>query len=313
MPDAKPEQRYPEDKWDSRAEYMAGLRILLHNDDYLEFLVTRVWKLDRPCRVVDFGCGAGRSGLMLMPLLPKGSTYTGIDKSAALLTEARRVFAGSPYEAEFFEGDVHEVPFGDDSFDLAFSQVVLMHIADPMGAIQEMIRVTRHGGMVITCDANRNAANALIHIDELDQQDTVPLDMIQTINREIKRQTGVDHNIGIKTPVLMHKAGLKNVGARVSDCVRLVLPPIQSDFDEAVFRAMCDDGLGPARLSDDERAKLKAFHVKYGISEEAAEKEIDREQSQDFRANGRDYHTAYTSLLSFSFGTVDKAGDTSEK
>lgn len=308
MADSKLEQRYPDDKWDGKAEYMAGLRILLHNDDYLEFLVTRVWKLDRPCRVVDFGCGAGRSGQMLMPLMPAGSTYTGIDQSAALLAEARRVFADSPYNAEFVEGDVHEVAFGDDSFDVAISQVVLMHIPDPMGAIREMIRVTRHGGMVITCDANRNAANALIYIDELDQQETVPLDMIQTINREIKRQTGVDHNIGIKTPVLMHKAGLKNVQARISDCVRLVLPPIESAYDKAVFRAICDDGLGPAKPTDEERARLKDFHVKHGISEDAAEKEIDRELSQDFRAKGRDYHTAYASLLSFSFGTVDKAG-----
>ena len=75
-----------------------------------------------------------------------------------------------------------------------------------------------------------------------------------------------------------------------------------------MFRAMCEDGLGPARLSVEERAKLKAFHVKYGVSEEAADREIDREQSQDFRDKGREYHTAYASLLSFSFGTVDKAG-----
>jgi hypothetical protein len=91
--------------------------------------------------------------------------------------------------------------------------------------------------------------------------------------------------------------------------VRLVLPPVETDYDEAVFRAICEDGLGPAKLSDEERAKLKVFMVKHGVSEDAAEKEIDREISQDFRAKGRDYHTAYASLLSFSFGTVDKAID----
>jgi len=32
--------------------------------------VTRVWKLDQPCRVVDFGCGYGKFGTMLLPLLP---------------------------------------------------------------------------------------------------------------------------------------------------------------------------------------------------------------------------------------------------
>lgn len=307
MDDSKLEQRYPDGKWDEKVDYLAGSYILLHNSDYLEFLVTRVWKLDRPCRVVDFGCGSGRFGQMIMPLLPEGSTYTGIDQSPTLVAEGRRLFANSPYDAEFLEGTVHEVPFADDSFDVAISQAVLMHIPNPMGAIREMIRVTRHSGMVITCDANRNAHNALIHTDELNTQETTPLDLFQTINREIRRQTGVDHNIGIKTPVLMHKAGLKDIQARLSDSVRLILPPIDTDCKEKLFRAVCDEGYGIPTPTDEERAKWKANLVKYGIPEEAAEREIERELAQDFLNNGRDYHTAYASLLSFSFGTVDKS------
>lgn len=306
MTDPKLEKRYEDGKWDDEADYMAGVRILLHNDDYLEFLVSRVWKLDKPCRVIDFGCGYGRFGQMLMPLLPKDSTYTGFDQSTALLDEGRRLFAGSPYDARFFEGEVHEAPFADDSFDVAISQAVLMHIPNPMGAIREMIRVTRHGGMVITCDANRNACNALIHTDELNTQETTPMDMFQGINRETRRQTGVDHNIGIKTPILMHKAGLTNIGARLSDNVQLVLPPIDSDRQETVFQAICDDGYGPAQPNDEQRSAWKANLVKYGVVEEDADAEIDRELAQDFRAKGREYHTVYTSLLSFSFGTVTK-------
>jgi len=71
--------------------------------------------------------------------------------------------------------------------------------------------------MVITCEANRNAHTALLHIEETNHQETVPLELFQTINREIRKRTGVDHNIGIKMPVLMHKAGLVYVQARKSD------------------------------------------------------------------------------------------------
>lgn len=130
--------------------------------------------------------------------------------------------------------------------------------------------------------------------------------MIQAINREIRRQTGVDHNIGIKTPVLMHKAGLKNVQARLSDCVRLVLPPIETEYQEAVFQAICDDGYGPKTASADERTRWKDFMVKYGVPEEDADREIDRELAQEFRARGQEYHTAYTGVMSFSFGWVDE-------
>ena len=300
------EQRYPDDYWDGKAGSLESSRILFHNDDYLEFLVTKVWRIDQPSRVVDFGCGYGRFGQMLMPLVPGGSTYTGFDQSADLIEKGRQLWAGSPFQAEFSVGSVQEAPFADDSFDIAISQAVLMHVSDATKAIREMIRVTRHGGLVITCDTSRNAHNAILHIEELNTQETTPLGMIQGINREIRRQTGVDHNIGIKTPILMHKAGLKNVGARISDSVRLILPPIETEYDEAVFRAMCEQGLDPGISTDEQRAKMKAFLTKYGVSEEDADREIERDLAWDFREKGRKYHTVYPMLLSFSFGTVEK-------
>ncbi len=119
MADSNPEQRYPDDYWDGRADSLATTRVLLHNDDYLEFLVTRVWRIDRPSRIVDFGCGSGRFGQILMPFMPEGSTYTGFDTSEQLLAEARRVYECAPFEAQFVRGDVHEAPFADDSFDIA--------------------------------------------------------------------------------------------------------------------------------------------------------------------------------------------------
>jgi hypothetical protein len=42
--------RYPKDYWDNADEYLRQCLILQHNADYLEFLVTRVWKLDQPCQ-----------------------------------------------------------------------------------------------------------------------------------------------------------------------------------------------------------------------------------------------------------------------
>lgn len=309
MTDSNLEKRYADNHWDAKADYFDGCRVLLHNEDYLEFLVSRVWKIDQPCRIVDFGCGSGRFGQMLMPFMPEGSSYTGIDQSAELIAEARKRFTGAPFEAEFYVGDVHEVPFGDDSFDVAVSHAVLMHIPDPMGAIREMIRVTVDGGLVVTCDANRNAHQALFHVEELNTRETTPLELLQTMNREIRLQTGVDHNIGIKTPVLMHKAGLRDVQARMSDCVRLLFPPVDDPYKETLFRAICDEGYGVAEPDAEGRARWKANMMKYSVSEEDAEREIDRELAQDFLGKGREYYTVYASLLSFSFGRADKDRD----
>jgi SAM-dependent methyltransferase len=305
---AEIEPRYPEGYWDEAGKYLQECFVLQHNEDYLEFLVTRVWKLDQPCRLAEFGCGAGKMGLHLLPLLAAGSTYTGIDESSSLLFKGRQAWAKTPWAAEFHEGSIYETPFGDDAFDVTLTHTVLMHVPYPERVLQEMIRVTRPGGLVITCEANRNAHTALLHIDEVNHQEAVPLELFQTMNRAIQQRTGVDHNIGVKLPVLMHRAGLRDIQIRVSDASRFLFPPLDTDDKKRLFKAICDEGYGQPRPDDEQRARWKANLMGYGISEEAAEAEIARELEQDFSGRGDRYHTVYTSLLTWCFGVAEKLG-----
>lgn len=296
--------RYPEGYWDNAAEHLQLCQTLHHNDDYLEFLVTRVWRLDRACRLAEFGCGFGVMGLRLMPLLAQGSTYTGIDQSSSLVSKGRQIWADKPWQAEFHEGTIYETPFADHSFDLTLTHTVLMHVPYPEKVLQEMIRVTRLGGLVVACEANRNAHTALLHIAEVNHQETTPLELFQTINRGIRERTGVDHNIGAKLPVLMQRAGLKQIEIRLSDAVRFLWPPLDTDYKNRVFAAICDEGYGQQRPSDEQRARWQANLVSYGISEQDAEAEIARELDEDFLNKGQQYHTVYASLLTWSFGVV---------
>jgi len=296
--------RYPEGYWDDADEYLRESYILHHNEDYLEFLVRKVWKLDQICRLCEFGCGFGGIGLQFMRLLAQGSTYTGIDQSAKLIAKGREVWASTPWPAEFHEGSIYETPFSDYSFDAVMTHTVLMHVPYPEKVLQEMIRVTRPGGLLITCEANRNAHTAMLHIDETNHQETVPLALFQTINREIRKRTGVDHNIGAKLPVLMHKVGLKQVQVRVSDAVRFLCPPLDTDYKNRLFKAICDQGYGQPRPSDEQRERWKASLMNYGISEQDADAEIARELEEDFLQKGHRYHTVFADLLIWSFGIV---------
>ncbi len=300
------ESRYAEGYWDQLGEYLRQSYILLHNDDYLEFLVQRVWKLDQVCRLVEFGCGFGKIGLKLMPLLAPGSTYSGIDQSAELIAEGRRVWENSPWraQAEFHEGSIFETPFADHAFDMTLAHTVLMHVPHPERALREMVRVTRPGGLVIACEANRNAHTALLHIEVVNHQETAPLELFQTLNREIRGRTGVDHNIGVKLPVLMHRAGLKNVQARMSDAVRVLIPPLDTDDKRRLFKAICDEGYGQQKPDEEQRARWKASLVGYGLPGADAEAEITRELELDFLCKGHAYHTVCTTLLTWCFGVV---------
>ncbi len=51
------EERHPDGFWNEANEYLRDCYLLQHNDDYLEFLVKKVWGLKEPRQFVEFGCG----------------------------------------------------------------------------------------------------------------------------------------------------------------------------------------------------------------------------------------------------------------
>lgn len=51
-------------------------------------------------------------------------------------------------------GDVHQLPFDDDSFDVVHAHQVLQHVSDPVQALREMARVARPGGLVAARDSD---------------------------------------------------------------------------------------------------------------------------------------------------------------
>lgn len=295
-----------EENWDNQADYLRRSRFLYLNDDYLEFLVRKVWKLDSPCRIADFGCGLGYMGTKLLPLLPQGSSYTGIDKSGPLLVEAERIFSSLSWECRFIRSEVYSVPLEDSSYDVAVSHAVLMHLERAPDALKEMIRVTRDGGTVITCDANRNAHSALFYTDGINIQENIPLSLGQQMNRDIREKTGIDYNIGIKTPVLMDKAGLKNIGCRISDSIAYLFPSMETEKKKRLHEALCKEGLALPEDFDDRKQAWIDRLSGYGVSREDIERQLANELEMDFRHRGQEYYTAFPGLMTWSYGTVVK-------
>lgn len=91
--------------------------------------------------VVDIGCGPG---IDLRMLVASGAEVIGVDRDAVMLAEARRRVPG----ADLRLGDAHALPVADRSADRARADRVLQHLADPAGALGEVFRVLRPGGMV---------------------------------------------------------------------------------------------------------------------------------------------------------------------
>ena len=87
--------------WNKKLEYLLRSRKGYWNDDYVQFLVSQVWKIDKPVSVLDCGCGYGYLGLLLLPHLPEGSTYTGIDFAEDLIQKGKSLFLAKGMQGEF--------------------------------------------------------------------------------------------------------------------------------------------------------------------------------------------------------------------
>ena len=291
-------------------EHITGLEIskpLYHNDDYFEFLVRKVWKLSEPLNIVDFGCGIGYIGLKLLPLLPPGSKYTGVDNAVKLLEKGRELFSEAGYNFEFIKGDVRDIPLGDSRFDLAVSHAVLMHVQDPEKAISEMVRVCRNGGMVISCEANRNAHTAAFYIHETNEQESTPLDFFQKMNAGVRKKYGIDYNIGYKLPVLFHKAGLSKIEARTDDKVCCLFPPVEDPIGLKTHEAICSEGMRDERLSEQRYKEKVTILSELGLSKDEIEHELKREADRNFGENGLNWHTVWMGMMTWCWGKVNKA------
>jgi glycogen(starch) synthase len=54
------------------------------------------------------------------------------------------------FEFADMAGDMHSLPFADNTFSLVLSQAVFEHVRDPFLAARELIRVTKPGGLILT-------------------------------------------------------------------------------------------------------------------------------------------------------------------
>jgi ubiquinone/menaquinone biosynthesis C-methylase UbiE len=97
--------------------------------------------------VLDVGTGPGLLLVEIARLRPD-LQLTGLDLAPDMVETARHNLAGLGDRATAVVGDVSDLPFEDDSFDLIVSSLSLHHWADPATGGVELTRVLRTGGQV---------------------------------------------------------------------------------------------------------------------------------------------------------------------
>ena len=123
----------------------------------------RVMEFDkfRGARLLEIGCGMGTD---LLQFARGGARCTAIDLTPRSIEIARHRFGLYDMTGSFMIADGERLPFASNSFDVVYSNGVLHHTPDTAGAIREVHRVLRPGGVAKVMLYHRNSLNYWLEI-----------------------------------------------------------------------------------------------------------------------------------------------------
>ena len=253
--------------WDRHFDYLMRSKNEDWNSDYLAFLVREIWKIDTPVRVLDCGCGHAQMAAVLLPLLPDGSSYTGVDFASSLTEQASKLLERNNINGRVIKENFLECEF-ESQFDLVICQSVLRHIGDSKTFIGKMITSAVDGGLIICIDTNRELECCGLYVDGMNYGELCDHSgVVKHWNAEIENFER-DYAAAMRNAYIMRELGVKNIGIRMNDKVSFVCPE-QENYDVKV-----DDFIASKRLwYSDQNEAIKRL-INHGMTKKEAEEYI---------------------------------------
>ena len=224
------------------AEQFGPQRDFWWHRDFLDLMATR-WRLGEATSLADIGCGQGHWSRLLYPYLRAPARLTGVDREPRWVVEAaqnlRHAFPRiAPERFTFIEGDATRLPFPENSFDVVTCQTVLMHLAHPLDALREMLRVLRPGGLLVCVEPN-NLWNYLsfTSLTAAEPFETV----VRRFEFWLRYHRGKitagqgDHTIGDLLPGYFAQLGLAEIAVHQSDRAAALFPPYDRPAQQATI------------------------------------------------------------------------------
>ena len=169
-------------------------------------------------KVLDAGCGSG-SMARLIAQTHRHAEVIGVDVRQKYLDYAATNGHQQGLEnLSFKQGDIFALPFADASFDVVWTKYVLQWLKEPKQALAELKRVTKPGGLVVSCDFDGFVTEHFPVTSEFDRQ-------VRTVMASI-----VDTNTGRKVAPYMMSLGFDDVGVEIeTDHVFTVVGAVDHD------------------------------------------------------------------------------------
>ena len=146
--------------------------------------------------ILDAGCG---SGIVTRDIarLTKGKVIA-VDGSKEMIQVAKNILKDYK-NVELKQASAENLPFDDNTFDIVTCNLLLMWTDSPQNVVNEMVRVTKHGGTVLA--SLEPDYGGKLHYPENPKVDRI------FAGQAIKRRGG-DPHIGRKLRLLFVRAGL---------------------------------------------------------------------------------------------------------
>lgn len=191
--------------------------------------------------MLDVGCGLGYNGFTYWKYFGKNGVYLGVDISEDLIKEAKTLAKEWALggKAEFKLGSVYKLPFKDNSADITICQTLLMHLKEPKKSLQEMKRVTKHGGLIV-CVEPDNLSNSMrigySSLPELTTEQKILLHRVHFIVYEGHKKLGFgDYAIANKIPKMMSDLDLYEIDIICNDKCFFLIPPYETEEQQRII------------------------------------------------------------------------------
>ncbi|MEO0645770.1 MAG: class I SAM-dependent methyltransferase [Cyanobacteria bacterium J06650_10] len=114
-------------------------------------------------RILDVGCGSGIVTQELATYAYPGHVV-GVDISQSLIEKGQQAYtrknesrsASSTDNITLMQGNVYDLPFPENSFDVVHSRFIFQHLSNPIEALENIWRVLKPDGLICIIDVDKS-------------------------------------------------------------------------------------------------------------------------------------------------------------
>jgi SAM-dependent methyltransferase len=217
-------------------------------------------------KILDIGCGPGTITADLAALVPEGSVI-GLEYAPEVLIQARKLSEERGLNnLTFEEGDVMKLRFKDGEFDVVHAHQVLQHVGDPVGALREMRRVCKKGGIVAVRDADFSSFTWYPNIGGLDEW--------SNLYKRVARSNGGEPDAGRRLHVWAVEAGFDRSQLTCSASTWCYATPSERSWwsglwaERTVSSAFAALAVGGGHASEEQLKEVAASWTHWGTQED---------------------------------------------